>query len=122
MNSRTAIALAAIVAVVLTAPGCKKSGESGKAGEGAKAGESAKAGEAGSAKAGETGSAKAGETAKPAGVDLEVTHWWTSGGEAAAVAEFAKAFNATGNHWVDGAIPGSGDVARPVMISRITGG
>jgi glucose/mannose transport system substrate-binding protein len=23
--------------------------------------------------------------------DLEVTHWWTSGGEAAAVAEFAKA-------------------------------
>lgn len=25
--------------------------------------------------------------------DLEVTHWWTSGGEAAAVAEFAKAFN-----------------------------
>src|SRR5678816_3387568 len=38
------------------------------------------------------------------------------------VAEFAKAFNATGNKWVDGAIPGSGDVARPVMISRITGG
>ena len=24
--------------------------------------------------------------------DLEVTHWWTSGGEAAAVSEFAKAF------------------------------
>ena len=38
--------------------------------------------------------------------DLEVTHWWTSGGEAAAVAEFAKAFDATGNHWVDGAIAG----------------
>ena len=43
--------------------------------------------------------------------DLEVTHWWTSGGEAAAVAEFAKAFDATTNpvdgsqnHWVDGAI------------------
>ena len=43
--------------------------------------------------------------------DLEVTHWWTSGGEAAAVAEFAKAFDATGNKWVDGAIAGSGDVA-----------
>jgi glucose/mannose transport system substrate-binding protein len=28
--------------------------------------------------------------------ELEVTHWWTSGGEAAAVAEFANAFNATG--------------------------
>ena len=54
--------------------------------------------------------------------DLEVTHWWTSGGEAAAVAEFAKAFDATGNQWVDGAIAGSGDTARPIMISRITGG
>ncbi len=54
--------------------------------------------------------------------ELEVTHWWTSGGEAAAVAEFAKAFDATGNTWVDGAIAGSGDTARPIMISRITGG
>ena len=54
--------------------------------------------------------------------DLEVTHWWTSGGEAAAVAEFAKAFDATGNKWVDGAIAGGGSTARPVMISRITGG
>ena len=54
--------------------------------------------------------------------DLEVTHWWTSGGEAAAVAELAKAFDATGNHWVDGAIAGSGSTARPIMISRITGG
>ena len=54
--------------------------------------------------------------------DLEVTHWWTSGGESAAVAEFAKAFDATGNHWVDGAIAGSGDTARPIMVSRITGG
>lgn len=54
--------------------------------------------------------------------DLEVTHWWTSGGEAAAVAEFAKAFDATGNKWVDGAIAGGGSTARPIMISRITGG
>jgi len=54
--------------------------------------------------------------------DLEVTHWWTSGGEAAAVAEFARAFDATGNKWVDGAIAGAGDTARPIMISRITGG
>jgi glucose/mannose transport system substrate-binding protein len=43
--------------------------------------------------------------------DLEVTHWWTSGGEAAAVAEFAKAFDATGNKWIDGAI--AGPAARP---------
>ena len=61
-----------------------------------------------------TGSVKA--------ADVEVTHWWTSGGEAAAVAEFAKAFDATGNKWVDGAIAGSGDVARPIIISRILGG
>lgn len=54
--------------------------------------------------------------------DLEVTHWWTSGGEAAAVSEFAKAFNATGNNWVDGAIAGSGGTARPIIISRILGG
>jgi glucose/mannose transport system substrate-binding protein len=54
--------------------------------------------------------------------DLEVTHWWTSGGEAAAVAEFAKAVDASGDHWVDGAIAGSGDVARPIIISRILGG
>ena len=54
--------------------------------------------------------------------DLEVTHWWTSGGESAAVAEFAKAFDATGNKWVDGAIAGGGNTARPVMVSRITGG
>ena len=54
--------------------------------------------------------------------DLEVTHWWTSGGEAAAVAELAKAFDATGNHWVDGAIAGGGSTARPIMVSRILGG
>jgi len=118
MHSRTTIALAALVAIVIAGPGCKKGGD--KAGEN-KTADTPKTG--GSDKAG--GSDKPGsaaEPAKPAGVELEVTHWWTSGGEAAAVAEFAKAFNATGNKWVDGAIAGSGDVARPVMISRITGG
>lgn len=54
--------------------------------------------------------------------DLEVTHWWTSGGEAAAVGELAKAFNATGNKWIDGAIAGGGGTARPIMVGRITGG
>ncbi|ESW61477.1 MAG: ABC transporter substrate-binding protein [Rhodobacter sp. CACIA14H1] len=54
--------------------------------------------------------------------ELEVTHWWTSGGEAAAVAELAKAFDASGDKWIDGAIAGSGGTARPIMISRITGG
>lgn len=55
--------------------------------------------------------------------DLEVTHWWTSGGEAAAVSEFAKALNEKTDHnWVDGAIAGSGGTARPIIISRILGG
>ncbi|MEP5151651.1 ABC transporter substrate-binding protein [Planktotalea sp.] len=55
-------------------------------------------------------------------VELEVTHWWTSGGEAKAVKTFADAWNATGNTWVDGAIAGSGGTARPIIISRILGG
>ena len=62
----------------------------------------------------------AGATAAAA-TDLEVTHWWTSGGEAAAVAVFADAFNAAGHNWVDGAIAGGGN-ARPIIISRISGG
>lgn len=55
--------------------------------------------------------------------DLEVTHWWTSPGESAAVAEFARVFEEkTGNHWVDSALSGSGTGANPVIISRIIGG
>jgi glucose/mannose transport system substrate-binding protein len=56
-------------------------------------------------------------------VDLEVTHWWTSAGEAAAIAEFARIFEEeTGNTWVDSALAGSGTGANPVIISRIIGG
>ncbi|WP_068088366.1 ABC transporter substrate-binding protein [Polycladidibacter stylochi] len=54
-------------------------------------------------------------------VELEVTHWWTSGGEAAAVKVMAEAFDKTGHKWVDGAIAGGGN-ARPMIISRIGGG
>ncbi len=55
--------------------------------------------------------------------DLEVTHWWVSPGEAAAVAEFARVFEEqTGNTWVDSALAGSGSGANPVIISRIIGG
>lgn len=55
--------------------------------------------------------------------DLEVTHWWTSGGEAAAVAEFAREFESQTDHkWVDGAIAGGGGTARPIMVSRLIGG
>ena len=55
--------------------------------------------------------------------NLEVTHWWTSGGEAAAVSVLAEKFNAQTNHtWVDGAIAGGGGTSVPVIISRIIGG
>ena len=56
-------------------------------------------------------------------VDLEVTHWWTSGGEANAVSQFASALNEKTPHkWVDGAIAGAGGAAIPIIISRILGG
>lgn len=61
-------------------------------------------------------------SAAPQAAELEVTHWWTSGGESAAVAEFARLFDATGNKWVDSALAGSGSGANPVIISRILGG
>ncbi len=42
---------------------------------------------------------------------MEVTHWWTSGGEAAAVSVFADAVNAAGHEWVEGQLQlASGDV------------
>ncbi|MFO1067285.1 MAG: ABC transporter substrate-binding protein [Geminicoccaceae bacterium] len=51
----------------------------------------------------------------------EVIHWWTSGGESAAVAVFADKFNAAGGQWVDTAIAG-GQNARTAGINRIVGG
>jgi glucose/mannose transport system substrate-binding protein len=55
--------------------------------------------------------------------DLEVTHWWTSGGEAAAAKVLAEQFDKLGgDKWVDGALAGSGNGARPIIVSRILGG
>lgn len=51
----------------------------------------------------------------------EVVHWWTSGGESAAVQELAAAYKAAGGTWVDTAIAG-GDNARNATINRIIGG
>jgi glucose/mannose transport system substrate-binding protein len=56
-------------------------------------------------------------TAKPT---AEVIHWWTSGGESAAVKEIARAFRAAGGVWIDTAIAG-GDQARAVMLNRMVG-
>ncbi len=44
-------------------------------------------------------------------MEAEVIHWWTSGGEQAAISEFAKAWEEMGNTWIDTAITG-GDNAR----------
>ncbi|GGD95564.1 sugar ABC transporter [Aureimonas endophytica] len=51
----------------------------------------------------------------------EVMHWWTSGGEAAAVKVFADRFDAAGGQWVDSAVAG-GEAARAAAINRIIGG
>lgn len=54
-------------------------------------------------------------------MEAEVIHWWTSGGESAAVAVFAEEFEAAGGTWVDTAIAG-GEAARAAGINRIVGG
>ncbi len=51
----------------------------------------------------------------------EVIHWWTSGGESAAVKQLAEAYTKAGGTWVDNAIAG-GDNARAAALNRIAGG
>jgi glucose/mannose transport system substrate-binding protein len=51
----------------------------------------------------------------------EVIHWWTSGGESAAIQEIANGYKAAGGTWVDSAIAG-GEAARSAAINRIVGG
>jgi glucose/mannose transport system substrate-binding protein len=51
----------------------------------------------------------------------EVIHWWTSGGESAAVKVFADQFQAAGGTWVDTAIAGGAN-ARTAAINRTVGG
>lgn len=66
-------------------------------------------------------SALLGSTAVQA-ADVEVIHWWTSGGEQAAVSVFAREFDALGgDKWVDTAIAG-GEQARSATLQRILGG
>ena len=60
-------------------------------------------------------------TAQAAGTKAEVIHWWTSGGESAAVKVFSEAYTATGGIWVDTAVA-LGEQARSVAINRIVGG
>lgn len=54
--------------------------------------------------------------------DVEVIHWWTSGGEQAAVSVFANEFDALGeDRWVDTAIA-LGENARAATMQRTLGG
>ena len=51
----------------------------------------------------------------------EVLHWWTSGGESAAVKVLAGAYTAAGGTWVDDAVAG-GEQARSEAVNRMVGG
>ncbi len=51
----------------------------------------------------------------------EVIHWWTSGGEFAAIQTFADMYEKEGGEWVDTAIAGGAN-ARTAGINRIIGG
>jgi len=51
----------------------------------------------------------------------EVIHWWTSGGESAAVKVFADQFAKAGGTWIDSAVAG-GVNARTAAINRTVGG
>ena len=60
-------------------------------------------------------------SAPVAAAEVEVIHWWTSGGEQAAVSVFAEEFNAAGDTWVDSAVAG-GSNARSTVMQRTLGG
>ena len=51
----------------------------------------------------------------------EVIHWWTSGGESAALRVYAGAFDKAGGQWVDTAIAGGAN-ARTAAVNRVVGG
>ena len=60
----------------------------------------------------------------PAGaaeLKAEVMHWWTSGGESAAVKVFADQFTKAGGTWIDTAIA-DGPTARAAEVNRVVGG
>lgn len=55
--------------------------------------------------------------------EVEVLHWWTSGGEAKSVAELKKMLEAKGDTWLDFAVAGGGgESAMTVLKSRVVSG
>jgi glucose/mannose transport system substrate-binding protein len=63
----------------------------------------------------------AGVPASAQEMKAEVIHWWTSGGESAAVKVFAEQFTKAGGTWMDTAIAGGAN-ARTAAINRTVGG
>jgi len=51
----------------------------------------------------------------------DVLHYWTSGSEAAALSQIAKAFTAKGGTWVDDAVGGF-EAERTIAVTRFAGG
>jgi glucose/mannose transport system substrate-binding protein len=57
------------------------------------------------------------------GGEVEVLHWWTSGGEARSVAELKKMLEERGDSWKDFAVAGGGgETAMTVLKSRVVSG
>ena len=55
--------------------------------------------------------------------EVEVLHWWTSGGEAKAAAALKATMEAKGHTWKDFAVAGgAGDAAMTVLKSRVVSG
>ena len=55
--------------------------------------------------------------------EVEVLHWWTSGGEARSVAELKKILESKGDTWKDFAVAGGGgETAMTVLKSRVVSG
>ena len=55
--------------------------------------------------------------------EVEVLHWWTSGGEARSVSELKKMLEAKGDKWKDFAVAGGGgENAMTVLKSRVVSG
>lgn len=62
-----------------------------------------------------------GATAQAVPPKAEVIHWWTAGGESAAVRTLSDAYKGAGGIWVDTAVA-LGEQARSVTLNRIVGG
>jgi glucose/mannose transport system substrate-binding protein len=62
-------------------------------------------------------------SAAKAGPEVEVLHWWTSGGEAAAIKVLVDDFKSNGGKWTDMPVAGGGgDAARTALKARVLAG